>query len=235
MVRKLTYALFSVCLLVLTGCTMASAGTPAIQVSLDSAKYCATARQGDAFTGVAPGACVVGPPIIPPVVVANQLKVSSITYGPYLTTARPNVNVTEWVNIWGHSNTTDAASPWPGNSGAGPVIRGFNRSTVLIAHFHTGAVVRPGFFTYARNFSQDILHDGIDISISKIAGDFTPNGGATNFNALPTDQTVLSWRGTEGNPASYAILWPNSDYYVNVKAHFTDPVLGAIPLYMVAY
>jgi hypothetical protein len=166
------------------------------------------------------------------VVVPNQLKASAISYGPYVLTSRPNMDVTEWDNIWGHSNLVDAINPWPGGSGSAPVIRAFNRLVVLCAHFKTPSTpITPGFFTYPRNWvGSDLTQYGIDIAVSKIKCDFTPNAGSTNFNALPTDDVVLSYRGAPGNPNYYAILEPSTDYYLNVRAHLQEG--WTFPLYL---
>lgn len=193
--------------------------------SPDVASTCAEAPQGDIFTNGFDGGC-------------PQLTVSPVEYGPYVQTARPNVDVTEWVNIWGHSNPTDEGSAWPGNAGAAPVIMKFNRNSVLCIHFKTSDTISTGFFTYPRNrLLIDLALGGIDLVISKTKCDFTPNGGSSRFNALPTDDVALWWRGSGGNPAYYAILDTNSDYYLNIRANLrpgeNEPQLPYFPLYLV--
>lgn len=228
--KTLSRLILFICLFlaVVAGAAIATAHAETPLPAAPMSGWCYTTVTLPNYADVHACAVVVQPPV------ANQLKTSGITYGPYDRTQRQNVNVAEWANIWGHSNATDALNPvWPGNGGAAPVILAFGRNTVLIAHFRTGAVVRPGFFTFARNHSPDIVHDGVDISISTVAGDFRPNGGAARFNALPTDDVAIWWNGAGGNPSFYAVLQPNSDYYLNVRAHFVDPQYGTFPLYLV--
>lgn len=203
--------------------------TPSIPLSINGARYCATARTGDDFTGVIQGACPSVPPIIPPSI-ANQLKVSNIGYGPASSQMRNNVNVTEYDNIWGHHTPTDGVTPWPGAVGSAPFLAAFNRGIIVAAHFRTPAIVTGGMFTYARNHAgSDIVHAGVDIVFSRIAGDFSPNvanPGASVFNALPTDDVAIQF-GPENQNKSVAWLEPNTDYYMNVRAHFPagDPFL----------
>lgn len=205
--------------------TSISAAASAVSPSPDVATVCAASAQGAVFADGFDGDC-------------PQLTISPIEYGPYVQTVRPNVDVTEWVNIWGHSNPTDEASAWPGNAGSAPVMMLFSRASVLCIHFRTPASVSTGFLTYARNrLNVDVALGGIDIVISKIKCDFTPNGGSSRFNVLPTDDVALWWRGTGGNPAFYAIIDADSDYYLNIRANLRpgpaeDP-LPNFPLYLV--
>lgn len=172
-------------------------------------------------------------------VVANQLTRSGIHYGPYVLTLRPNVDVTEWNNIWGHQNPTDAVSPWPGVSGSSPVIAAFDRTMVLCIHFRTPAVVHFGMFTYPINWVAADQKElaGIDIAISPIRGDFHAAGAASRINQIPGDSVIMSYTGPQANPqgvfpdpSSIAVVRPNSDYYLNIRAHF--PTGFNFPLYL---
>ncbi|MEO5624607.1 MAG: hypothetical protein ABIQ70_01200 [Dokdonella sp.] len=204
---------------------VSAAAVPAVQPSPQVARNCAAAAQGDVFADGFDAGC-------------PQLAVSPIEYGPYAQTVRPGVDVTEWTNIWGHSSPTDDASPWPGKAGSAPVIMAFSRASVLCIHFKTPASISTGFLTYPRNrINIDVDLGGIDIVVSKFKCDFTPNGGSSRFNILPTDDVALWWRGVGGNPEVYAIVDTDSDYYLNIRPSLRpgpleDP-LPNFPLYLV--
>jgi len=156
----------------------------------------------------------------------TRLLTSNITYGAVNLSARPNVAVTEWDNIWGHGNTTDGITPWPGVTGSSPVMRQFGRTNFVAAHFNTGAHASPtsGWIIYPTNIGGP----NIDIAISPTCGDFSanvPNPGCSIQNAASDDSRAISWKFTSGNTTSYCNLQPNTDYYVNIKLHDpTSPV-----------
>ena len=108
----------------------------------------------------------------------TRLTQSNITYGPVNLSARPNVDVKEWNNIWGHATTGDAVTPWPGVNGAGPVIRQFGRTTFLAAHFNTGSHGEPNYGVLA--YASNIGGPNVDIRISQTCGDFSAGCSRTS-------------------------------------------------------
>lgn len=155
----------------------------------------------------------------------TRLATSNITYGVSQFPTRSAVNVTEWDNIWGHVNTTDAVVSWPGRSGSGPRLRDFTRTSFLAAHFKTpplvsGMTVSQGFFTYP-SFAAG---ENIDMAVSTTCGDFYPNetdSGCSVTNVASADNRVTGWKFTPGNTGVNCVLLPNTDYYLNIR--LTDP------------
>jgi hypothetical protein len=151
----------------------------------------------------------------------TRLTQSNITYGPVNLTARPNVDVKEWNNIWGHGTPSDGVTPWPGVNGAGPVIRQFGRTNFLAAHFNTGAHGEPTYGVLA--YASNIGGPNVDIRISQTCGDFSANAAnpACLVQAASDDSPAIRWKFGTGNTGSYCNLLPNTDYYINIKFH--DP------------
>lgn len=164
--------------------------------------------------------------------VLTLLRTSNISY-VLGTAVRPNVNLLEWDNVWGHATTTDSTTPWPGPVGALPVIKQFTRGSYMGVHFKTpasGGVA--GTFTHA-NYIGD---PNIVMAISKTCGDFTQNlpnppnlgcrvdhaMGSADWTGVPSsDSAMVRYKFTANAPASYCNLEPNTDYYVNM--YFADP------------
>jgi hypothetical protein len=154
--------------------------------------------------------------------VLTRVTRSNISYGVYPTPVRPNVNLTEWENIWGHANVNDSVTPWPGVHGAGPVIRSMARRGFVAAHFNTSNYDVPtyGSLTYPSNVGGP----NIDIKISPICGDFsenTANPGCLKLGAASDDNPAIRWKFGTGNVVYYCNLQPHTDYYVNIR--FSDP------------
>lgn len=144
------------------------------------------------------------------------LTSSGVSYGVY-PTQRPNVNLTEWDNIWGYNNTT-ATQPvaWPGVGGASPVIRNFQRDSYIGAHFRTGAST-----SVTGHFSNPSFAAGPNqtMAISTECGDFSahlPTPGCLIQNVPTADANLLAWKLTSNNPTGSCNLLPNTDYYVNM-------------------
>jgi len=148
------------------------------------------------------------------------LTTSGISYGVY-PQQRPNVNVTEWNNIWGYNNTTASSpTPWPGVGGASPVLRNFTRTSYIGAHFRTGSST-----SWTGNFSNPSFAAGpnVTMAISTVCGDFSdhlPTPGCLTQDVPTADANLVKWKFTTNAPGSYCNLQPNTDYYVNMM--FTD-------------
>lgn len=186
------------------------------------------------------GACAIVPPVVVPPTPANQILHGELEYGPYQTAARHNVDLTLMDNLFGHRTATDALVPWMSNSGAAPCVMNFPRGSFIAARFLTpNKPIVPGAFNYPRNRVgapppgvESIIEEcGIDLSISALPGDFTPNRGASVFNKVPIDADILHFAGANANPNDYAILLPNTWYYFNARPH--SPTGPNFPLYLV--
>lgn len=143
------------------------------------------------------------------------LTTASINYGVY-PTVRPNVDLLQWDNIWGHNSTVDPVTPWPGVGGASPVIRQFPRTAYLCAHFRTTAdTTRLGQYV---NPSL-VAGPNVTMAISTSGGDFAdhlPTPGCYESNFPTSDATIMSWKLTANNPTGSCNLQPNTDYYLNL-------------------
>ena len=149
---------------------------------------------------------------------SRTLLVSSgISYGTYPSPIRPNVNLTEWNNLWGYNNTT-ATQPvaWPGVGGAAPVVRSFTRTSYIGAHFKTGASTTPSGDFWIPTYAAG---PNVTMAISTQCGDFSehlPTPGCLKTNVATADQAAVAWKLTSNNPTGSCNLQPNTDYYVNL-------------------
>lgn len=180
----------------------------------------------------------------------TRLPTSDITYGPshdvtVFNPARYHVDITEWINTWGHASAGDTALPWPGRNGSAPALRNFSRNNFVGIHFKTPANATAnstlnGFFTYPIDWNNP----NADIKISTSCGDFSPNPdnpGCMATNAASSNEVMIRWKFKPGNIYAYCVLQPNTDYYVNIR--LTDPAspitcapiatAGNCPLYTV--
>jgi hypothetical protein len=191
--------------------TCANAANPPVSITSQTATVTAQADGGGG------GSCT-GPAGL------TRLTQSNITYGVNASPVRPNVDVTEWNNIWGHgtANAAEPIVPWPGVGGAGPVIRSFGRQTFVAAHFNTGS---SPIYLATLTDQSNIGGPNIDIVMSKTCGDFAPNPthpGCSRFS-MPSDGiTHFNYFSNGGNAGQNACpLDLNTDYYLNIKLH--DP------------
>jgi hypothetical protein len=183
-------------------------------VSIVSGAYATTVSQGGGGGGSCPG----------PANLTGRLLTSTIFYGVDQHDTRANVDVTEWNNIWGHATASpsEPITPWPGVSGAGPVLKDFARQKFLAAHFNTGSSpMQQGSWAYQSNWGGP----NIDIVVSTTCGDFSPNTanpGCSLFNIYSDGQPSLKYFSNGGSGGR--VLCPlqiNTDYYLNIK--YTDP------------
>jgi hypothetical protein len=184
-------------------------------ITIVSGAYATVVSQGGGGGG---GACP-GPANL-----TGRLMTSDISYGAYNPQARPDVDVTEWNNIWGYAGVTDPSPPmpWPGVDGAGPVIREFARNKFLAAHFNTGATpMIQGSWAYQSNIGGP----NIDVVVSTVCGDFSENTtypGCSLYNIYSDGQASLKYFSNGGNAGrTQCSLQLNTDYYLNVR--YTDP------------
>jgi hypothetical protein len=150
----------------------------------------------------------------------TRLMTSDISYGVNASPFRSGVDVTEWNNIWGHATTVDLGTPWPGISGAGPVVREFNRHKFLAAHFNTGSVpMYQGSLADQSNLGGP----DIDIVVSQTCGDFSPNATfpGCSISSAPSDgQPHFKYFSNGGNAGTiWCPLQLNTDYWINIKLH----------------
>ncbi len=179
----------------------------------------ATGQTGSIAVAAAPvGTCPTT--ITMPNGTRTLLTRSNISYGVY-PAQRPNVDVSQWDNIWGHNSTTDTGTPWPGVGGASPVLGSFARASYIGAHFRTTSdTTRLGHFSNP----SFVAGPNVTMAISTQCGDFSahlPTPGCIATDVPPSDANLVSWKLTPNNPTGSCNLQPNTDYYVNMT--FTDP------------
>lgn len=160
----------------------------------------------------------------------------NITYGVYQA-QRPNVDLTEFDNVWGHNSATDSGTPWPGVGGAAPVIRNASTLSYVSARFEVPLGTRSsanGFFSHPSYIAPPAGPGGerqrLTMAISQQCGDFTdylPTPGCLVENVPASDAVLTRWKLTANAPGSQCNLWPGGAYYVNMM--FTDPTICARP------
>jgi hypothetical protein len=144
----------------------------------------------------------------------NRLTTSNIAYVPSSGT-RPNVDLTSWDNIWGHSTSSDTTVTWPGRHDSQPSILAFDRNKYIAAKIVVPAGQGPsyGWIVHTEyNYGFDLT-----TSISTTCGDFNPANPICKTVAQ-SGMNLTAWRvgGTNFCP-----LLPGTVYYFNMKA--TDP------------
>jgi hypothetical protein len=142
-------------------------------------------------------------------------------------TPRPNVDVTEWENIWGFSTPYDTVVPWPGRLDSAPVILNFGKSTYIAAHFQVPPGTPPSWFGW---IARTDYNYGTDITgaISTECGDFSPSAQVC-FSPGASGQNVVPWRTNTGN---FCPLRAGMDYYLNLKVR--DPAQQNVPCQVAA-
>ena len=193
------------------------AGTYVLKLECSNTFGSVTSQQATVPVGNTPPSCQ-GPAGL------TRLVTSSISYGqPYNDTdpTRNNVNVTEWNNIWGLASLTGSTPvSWPGVRGASVVIRQFGRDKFVAAHFNTGSTPTTlnGNFVYGA-----LAQPNLDMRISTVCGDFSPsteNAACLAEDVVGNGNSRMQWNRVNTN-SFYCHLAPNTDYYLNIKAH--DP------------
>ena len=147
-----------------------------------------------------------------------RMTSSNVAYVPSSGT-RQGVDLTSWVNIWGHSTAADTTVAWPGRHDSQPSILSFDRNKYIAAKI----VVPAG----QSNSYGWIVHTeynyGLDLttSISTTCGDFNPTNPLCK-SVTTSGMNLTPWRAPPG--ANFCPLTPGTTYYFNIKA--TNPAQG---------
>lgn len=131
----------------------------------------------------------------------------------------PNVDVTQWSNIWGYECSTGDTVPFPGITGTpsgDPVILNFGRTTYLAARLHVPDDLPQNTFGWIVHTEYNYGAD-LTSSFSTNCGDFNP-ANPVCLTVTTSGQNLTPWRvGT----SAFCPLAQGQDYYFNVK--FTNP------------
>ncbi len=147
----------------------------------------------------------------------SRLASSNIAYVPSSGT-RPNVPLTSWDNIWGHSTASDTGVAWPGRPDSQPSILSFDRNKYIAAKIVVPAGQAPlyGWVVHTEyNYGLDLT-----TAISTTCGDFNPVNPLCKTVAQ-SGMNLTPWRVGGGN---FCPLLPGTTYYFNIKA--TNPAQG---------
>lgn len=210
---KFLAAFAALCILVYSiGSAQAGVSNPPnIPIPPNAAGWCtATALVPGTTRTTQIGDCPQAPPTSCPM---GRVLRASIAYPPHLAT-RHNVDITQWVNIWGHASATDGITPWPGVPGTSPILKSIPRSGYIAAQFTVPAGSQAnGFYKNVSNFGGL----NVDMSISERCGDFAPvQPGCFKGNISPSDTGMVYWRMV--NPTGfYCDLDPGKTYYTNIR------------------
>lgn len=146
--------------------------------------------------------------------------VGNISYGSDTTHVRPNVNITEWDNLWGFSSVIDSVPvSWPGFSDApAPTLRNFGKWNYVAAHFRTPAAPGnlSGRFGYSEVPSSPPAR--VTMAISSTCGDFAahlPTPGCLKAD-VDAGNALVFWHFSTTAPDTACALQPGADYYVNI-------------------
>lgn len=189
--------------------TASVAGTYTLQLVCSNASPGnATSQQATVVVtnGVDPDQCPSSP--------MTRLTTASVKYPnvPQSGT-RSNLDLTKFENIWGHMNSVDNATAWPGVSGTQPAIMGWGKTQYVAAKFHVPAgqsTASYGFLGYGTYFSGPNL----TLSISSTCGDFAP----ANPQCLSTHTAGESFSKWRIVPATLNCpLTPGQDYFINLR------------------
>lgn len=136
--------------------------------------------------------------------------------GPVPPPARSNVDVTLFENIWGHGNTTDTATVWPGRNGAVPAIANWGKTQFIAAKFTATTSSSP---VETLRYSTYYSGPALTLSVSQTCGDFAPANPlclTENVGSGGDFKKIVVQPHTNGCP-----LTPGTDYYINIK--MTNP------------
>jgi hypothetical protein len=193
-----------------------AAGT--INLSLDAARYCATSRVGDAFSGVTTGVCATPPPTSCP---PGRFTLGSVSYNYNLSAANTarNVDLTRADNIWGRISPTDpiVGFPWK-NTFA--VLQGFPKTGYVAAQFMVPAWMPDTNLTGLFTHGETLPGPNVTMSISTRCGDFNPPDAICIRQNMGPGSILTKYKlpGTAGYACPVA---PGGTYFVNFK--FTSP------------
>lgn len=156
----------------------------------------------------------------------TQLRNSGITYPNQAnpSSVRPNVDLTQFVNLFGYASISDAPPPiaWPGIDGAQPAIMSFGKTQFIAAKFTVPANVAPnmvGNFGYGSYFSGP----AVTLAISATCGDFNPPSACVKTKT--GGESFSKWAINPPN-SGYCQLNPGTDYYINIK--LADPTYSGV-------
>jgi len=215
--------LIAFCSLIVLIASTAHAGT----INLPPGPYCATTQTGAIYDGVTAGACAVTPPgdVAPP---GRQLTATIKYPNAPGSGIRNAVNVTQWGTVFGHRNSTDPESAWPGAAGASPAIAGFTGNGYIALEFTptVRAQVTVGVSSY-----YGWLLDG---AWSTRPGDFTGSaacagarGGGDSFQKMSSDPARPGCYIPKGQRAYFNIrLHKPQDAPVTAQFNLSTLVFG---------
>lgn len=178
---------------------------------VDGVAYCGTLEISLPFVGMRDatlGSCGVGPE--PP----GRQRTASIKYPNSPGSGVRAVDCTLWDNVFGHRNSTDPVSPWPGASGSSPAFIQFTGSGYVALKFN--ATKKAQVIVNISSYNGLTL----DGAWSTSPGDFTDcmtRGPGEAFQKLSTDPTKPGFYIPQGQ-----------DAYLNLRLHAvstTNPTL----------
>lgn len=169
---------------------------------VDGVAYCGTLEVALPFVGMRDatlGSCGIGPE--PP----GRQKTATLKYPNYPGSGMRTVDCTLWDNVFGHSNSVDPVSPWPGASGSSPAFIQFTGSGYVALEFTPTkkAQVLVNISSY-----NGLILDGAWSTSPGNFTDFMTRGPGETFQKLSTDP---AW------PGFYIPLGQKA--YLNLRAH----------------
>jgi hypothetical protein len=145
----------------------------------------------------------------------TQARTSDITYPNGDRSTRKAVDLTKLENIFGHADSKDDVTPWPGRQGSVAAIESLPQSGFICAAFTVPPNVRY-FGTNGVGSQYSTPEDTVDIAYGEKCGDFEPKQKAClkldvgNGESGPRWTTVDSVKG--------CMLKPGTHYW-NLRTH----------------
>jgi len=184
---------------------------------VDERVYCGTLEVAPPFVGMrdaSPGSCGV----VPPDPAGRQLT-ATIKYPNVPGSGVRTIDITRWDNLFGHRDSIDGITPWPGANGSSPAVVQFTgpgyvaldampnvKAQVMVnISSYNGAVLDGAWSTQVGDFSGNVK--------GNVAGACTATRGpGESFPKLSTDPT---------KPGCYIALGQHVVF--NVRLHVPQP------------
>lgn len=180
--------------------------------TIDGIAWCGTLEVTPPFVGMrdaTAGACSVIPPVNTPLF-SNVAYPNSPGSG-----IRPQVNIRDFGQVFGHRNSTDTVVPFPGAAGSSPAILQFPGDKIVAMQFVVPMTPYHGIVGCSSYYGHTV-----DIGIS------------TNPNVFPTDPRYWSRCGPgDGGPqwsnhyTNMALVNPGQTYYYVFRLSTPQPGL----------
>lgn len=148
-----------------------------------------------------------------------QQENANVSWSYNLNPVLPNVDVTEFQNVWGRASASDTPVPWPGKNGY--AVMTINRPLFFATRFTVPASGLSPTLHGRFSHGETVPGPNLSMAISPTCGDFDPPSTYCKVANAGPGVLMVGWKLPSGTAGNLCPLTPGQTYYANFK--LTNP------------